>query len=151
MKIIAQNKKALINFRVEETFEAGLVLMGSEIKSLRLHNSSLDQSFVVENGGELFLHNAYIQEYTPSKHFGHDPLRNRKLLLRRRQINKIMGNILRKGMTCIVLKLYLTEKGLVKASIALATGAQKQDKRQALKEKEWNRSQHRVLKQSHRL
>lgn len=151
MKILVQNRRALHDYRLIESFEAGLLLKGSEVKSLRAHKASLEGAFIVHHEGELFLHHAHIHEYEPARHFGHTPLRQRKILLRRRQINKIIGSITRKGMTAIPLKIFLNDRSLIKVDLALAVGTKKEDKRHAIKAKEWARIQHRVLKQSHTL
>lgn len=120
--------------------------MGSEVKSLRIHRASLEESFIVQREKELFLHNTHIAAYKPALFFGHSPRRERKLLMHKKQIYKISGGITRKGMTAIPLKLYINAKGLIKLEIALAIGKKKEDKRQSIKEKEWKRQQHRVLK-----
>jgi len=147
MKILSYHRSATHHYAIEERFECGVVLLGSEVKSLRKNQSSIAEAFVVEKNGELFLHNAHINEYAPSAQFGHTPRRDRKLLLRKRQVSKIIGQITRKGMTAIPLKVYLNDKGRIKIEIALATGLKNYDKRANLKTKEWNRQKQRVLKQ----
>jgi SsrA-binding protein len=146
-KSLVQNRKARHNYSLQEHFEAGLVLMGSETKALRSGKGNLSQAYIVAKEGELFLSGAHISEYAPSSHFGHPPLRERKLLLHKRQIHKIMGNIQRKGMTAVPLHLYLNEKGRIKLEIALAVGLKAPDKRHLLKEREWNRDKQRLMKQ----
>lgn len=146
MKVFVHNRRASHDYALMERFEAGIELKGSEVKSLRNNQASLSESFIIPRGDELFLHNAHIHEYTPAQQFGHSPKRDRKLLLHRRQINKIIGQITRKGMTAVPIKIYLNARGRIKLELALATGMKKEDKRQALKEKEWKREQHRVLK-----
>jgi SsrA-binding protein len=147
MKILSHHRSATHHYAIQERFECGVVLMGSEVKALRNHQSSIAESYVLNRDGELFLHNAHIHEYAPSAQFGHTPRRERKLLLHKKQISKIIGNITRKGMTAIPLKIYLNSKGRIKIEIALATGLKNHDKRAATKEKEWNRQKQRVLKQ----
>jgi SsrA-binding protein len=147
MKILSHHRSATHHYSLVERFECGIVLLGSEVKALRNHQSSIAESYVLHRDGALFLHNAHIHEYAPSAQFGHEPRRERKLLLRKRQISKIIGQITRKGMTAIPLKIYLNNKNLIKIEIALAVGLKNHDKRQALKTKEWNRQKQRVLKQ----
>jgi SsrA-binding protein len=147
MEILAQNRKARHDYKLLDTFESGIQLVGTEVKSLRGHHGSITEAFIIEKDGELFLHNAHIPAYKQaSLNMGHAPLAQRKLLLHRRQIHKIIGGITRKGMTAIPLKLYLNERGRIKLALALAVGMQKADKRQALKEKAWKREQHQLLK-----
>jgi SsrA-binding protein len=147
LHILAHHRSATHHYALLERFEAGLVLLGSEVKSLRQHHASLEQAYIVERNNELFLHNAHIHEYAPSGQFGHAPRRDRKLLLHKRQINRIIGGLVKKGQTAIPLTLYVTGKGLIKLEISLATGLKKHDKREHIKQKEWNRQKMRVLKQ----
>lgn len=147
MTILCYHRSATHHYSITERFECGLVLMGSEVKSLRKNQASIAESYILERGGELFLHNAHINEYAPSAQFSHTPRRDRKLLLRKRQVSKIIGQITRKGMTAIPLKIYLNAKGLIKIEMALAVGLKTHDKRAALKTKEWNRQKQRILKQ----
>lgn len=147
MKIsLIQNRKARHDYVLQDRFEAGLVLLGSEVKSLRAGKGNLANAYVLVEGSELFLSGAHISEYSHASHFGHDPLRQRKLLLHKRQMNKIMGQIQRKGMTAVPLQIYLNEKGKIKLELALAVGLKAHDKRHILKEREWNREKQRVLK-----
>jgi SsrA-binding protein len=145
--VLAHYRSATHHYALHERFEAGLVLLGSEVKSLRQHQSSLEQAYIIEQNNELFLHNAHIHEYHPSAQFGHSPRRDRKLLLHKRQINRIIGGLRKKGQTAVPLKLYLTSRGMIKLEIALASGLKKHDKRESIKQKEWNRQKMRVLKQ----
>jgi SsrA-binding protein len=147
MTVLVHNRSATFHYALEERFEAGLALLGSEVKSLRARHGSLAEAYVHARAGELFLHGMHIAAYGPATRFGHEPRRDRKILLHRRQINKILGAIARKGMTAIPLKIYLLGRGLIKIEIALAVGKKKEDKRQSIKEKEWKRQQHRTLKQ----
>lgn len=147
MKILVRNRSASFHYQLLDRFEAGLMLLGSEVKSLRCHQASLSEAFIVAQGDELFLHNAHIHEVT--RYFGHSARRERKLLLHRNQIHKIVGQITRKGMTAVPLALYLSDKGKIKMELALALGMKKEDKRQSIKEKEWKRQQHRILKQTY--
>ena len=145
-KIIAQNKKARHNYFIKETFEAGLVLMGSEVKSLRLGKANIEESYADEQGGEMFILNMNITEYAPAKHFSHTPKRPRKLLLKKRERNKLMGQIQRKGMTVVPLSLYFNHKGIVKLSLGLAEGKKLHDKRASEKQRDWNRERGRVMR-----
>lgn len=149
MKIVSQNRSASHDYHLLEKFEAGIVLQGSEVKSIRSGHISLKQAFVVQKGSELFLHNAHITTYSSSKDKNHDMRADRKLLLHAREIRKLIGCITRKGMTLVPLKMYLNDKGILKLQISLATGMKKQDKRQTLKEREWKRNAQKVLKQHH--
>jgi SsrA-binding protein len=145
MKILVQNRHASHDYKFIEKFEAGLLLKGSEVKSLKSHKASINAAFIIEKEGELYLHNATIASDVSAFHFAHEPNQERKLLLHKRQINKILGNIKRKGMTAVPLKIYISKKW-IKIEIALAIGLKKVDKRHIIKEKEWKRQQHRILK-----
>lgn len=145
-KIIAQNRKARFNYAIQDTFEAGIVLCGSEVKSLRTGKSNIAESFAVENHGELFLHNSYIAEYEGANRFNHESRRPRKLLLKKRELNKLIGAIKRKGITIVPLSLYFNKKGKVKVELAIAQGKEKADKRATIKEREWQRDKARIFK-----
>lgn len=137
MKTLVQNKKAYHDFSIIETFEAGIVLKGSEIKSLRLGRGNLKDSFVRVIKGELFLLNSHISYLeTTNSHFRLDEKAPRKLLMHRKQIDKLLGSVSTDGMTIVALSLYLNAKNIVKAQIALAKGKNLHDKREALKKKE---------------
>lgn len=146
MNILVQNRQAHHQYQLLDRFEAGLVLQGSEVKSLRAHQASLSEAYIAEYQTELFLQGAHIKEYAPATHFGHTPLRPRKLLLKKKQINKIMGQVTRKGMTAVPLKIYLNDKGKIKIEIALAVGLKKHDKREVLKEREWKKNKQKIFK-----
>lgn len=143
---IAQNRKARHNFFIGETFEAGLVLIGSEVKSLRLGKANIEEAHVSESHGELFILNMNITEYAAAKHFGHEARRARKLLLKKKEIKKILGSIQRKGFTLIPLSLFFNKRGMVKVIVGLAQGKKQHDKRQAIKERDWNRNKERLFK-----
>jgi len=145
-KVVAENRKARFNYYIEDTFEAGIQLVGTEVKSLRGGKSSIAESYAEVKGGELFLVNAYIPEYLQANQFNHETKRPRRLLLHKRQINRLMGAIERQGMTVVPLKVYFNERGRAKVEIALAKGKQLHDKRQSEKEKDWNREKGRLLK-----
>ena len=143
--VVAQNRKARHNYFIEETFEAGLALTGTEVKSLRGGRSNIAESHATEREGEIWLVNAHIPEYTAGNRFNHEPRRPRKLLLHRAQVNKLIGAIQREGRTVVPLQVYFNEKGRAKIEIALATGKKAHDKRHAIKERDWQRQRSRLL------
>ncbi|WIM13418.1 SsrA-binding protein SmpB [Enhydrobacter sp.] len=143
--VVAQNRKARHNYFIEETMEAGLALTGTEVKSLRGGRSNIAESYVTERGGEAWLVNAHIPEYTAGNRFNHEPRRPRKLLLHRKQINRLIGAIQREGRTVVPLQVYFNPRGRAKIEIALVTGKQAHDKRQAIKERDWKRQRARLL------
>ena len=144
-KVVAQNRKARHNYFIEETFEAGLVLTGTEVKSLRGGRSTIAESYVTEQGGEAWLVNANIPEYAGGNRFNHEPRRPRKLLLHRAQVNKLIGAIQREGRTVVPLQVYFNEQGRAKIEIALGTGKKAHDKRASIKERDWQRQRSRLL------
>lgn len=146
--VVAQNRKARHNYFIDETFEAGLALTGTEVKSLRGGRSTIAESYITEQGGEAWLVNAHIPEYAAGNRFNHEPRRPRKLLLHRKQINKLIGAIQREGRTVVPLQVYFNPRGRAKIEIALVTGKQSHDKRQAIKDRDWQRQRSRLL--SHR-
>lgn len=145
IKIISENRKAFHNYYVEEKFEAGLVLKGTEVKSLREGKANLQDSYGLLKGGELFLLNCHIPPYKLGNRENHDPLRTRKVLLNRSELSKLWGKLETEGYSVIPLKLYF-RKGLVKIEMALAKGKKSHDKRQATKEKEVKRALAKVTK-----
>ena len=146
-KIIAKNRKARHDYHLLDTYQAGLVLMGSEIKSIRGNKINLRDGFVQERDGELWLMNVHISPYEQAKRFGHtDPVRPRKLLLHRREINRILSRIREKGFTVIPTQVYL-ERGKAKVEIALARGKKQYDKRSTLAKRDANRQIERALKE----
>ena len=146
--VVAQNRKARHNYFIEETFEAGLVLSGTEVKSLRGGRSSIGESYVTEEGGEAWLVNANIPEYASGNRFNHERKRPRKLLMHKNQISKLIGAIQREGRTVVPLQVYFNGQGCAKIEIALAKGKQAHDKRQTIKDRDWQRQRSRLL--SHR-
>ena len=144
---VAQNRRARRDYFVEERFEAGVVLTGTEVKSLRAGQASIAESYADEKGGELYLINAHIPEYHAAGHFSHEPRRARKLLLSRRQINRLIGAVQREGMTVVPLSIYFNPRGIAKVELALAKGKRKIDKRAQVKERDWQRHKARVLRQ----
>ena len=145
-KTIAQNKRALFNYFIEERFEAGIMLKGSEVKSLRLGKASIEDSHATNSGEEMFLYNSHIAEYEKANQFNHSSTRPRKLLLHLREIKKLIGKIRLKGYTLLALSLYFNSKNKVKVELGLAKGKKLHDKRETLKEKDWKREQGRLLK-----
>jgi SsrA-binding protein len=145
-RIVAQNRKARFNYQIGETFEAGIALTGTEVKSLRSGKATIAESYADARGGEIWLVNANIPEYLQGGRFNHAPKRMRKLLLHRRQINKLMGAVEREGMTLVPLKLYFNEKGRAKLELALARGKKLHDKRESEKRRSWERERGRLLR-----
>lgn len=144
--VIARNKKAYFNYEISGEIEAGIQLVGGEAKSLRLGQGNISESFAVEKDGELFLSNSYIAEYQGGKVGFFETRRPRKLLLRKKQINELIGKITKDGVTVIPLELYFNEKGIAKVKIGIGTGKKKYDKRQAIAERDWTRDKARILK-----
>ena len=147
LKIISNNRKARFNYFFKEFFEAGIVLMGSEVKSLRKGKANISESYAFDIGGEIFLINSHIPSYKESSYNNHDPKRNRKLLLNKREINKLLGRVNREGFTLIPTKLYF-KKGKAKVEIAVAKGKKQYDKRQVKKTRDWNREKERFFRKS---
>jgi len=149
-KTAAQNRRARFDFEITETIEAGIILSGSEVKSLRAGKASINEAYAGEMGGdfagELYLFNANIPEYLEANQFNHFPKRPRKLLLRKRQIKKFLGFLHRKGMTLVPLSIYFNDKGRAKVEIGLAKGKNVVDKRQTIKDRDWARDKARILK-----
>ncbi len=145
-KLVADNRKARFNYAVGETFEAGVALTGSEVKSLRTGKANIGEAFARTHEGELWLYNSNISEYKQAGRFNHEPKRPRKLLLHKRQISKLIGAVEREGMTVVPLKLYFNEKGRAKLEIALAKGKKLHDKRETEKKRDWNRERGRILR-----
>jgi SsrA-binding protein len=144
-EVVAQNRKARFDYFIEETFEAGLQLTGTEVKSLRGGRSTIAESYVTEDGGEAWLVNANIPLYASGNRYNHEPKRPRKLLLHRAQINKLIGAIQREGRTVVPLQVYFNEQGRAKIEIALAKGKQAHDKRQSIKDRDWKRQRSRLM------
>lgn len=145
IKIIAQNRKARHNYEVLDIMEAGLVLEGTEVKSLRSGKANLKDGYAVVEKGEVFLHNVYISPYEAASRFNHDPERPRKLLLHRAEIRRLVGRTEQKGLTLIPMKLYFRE-GKAKVELALARGKKQYDKRQEIAAREMRRDLERELK-----
>ena len=142
----AQNRRARYDYLIEEKLEAGLVLQGSEVKVLRQGQASINEAYAHESGGELFLVNANIPEYKSSNHFNHLPRRPRKLLLHRKEMTRLLGAIRREGVTIVPLSIYFNERGRAKVELGLAHGKKMADKRQASKDRDWQRDKSRIMR-----
>ena len=142
----AQNRRARHDYLIEDTLEAGLVLQGSEVKVLRQGQASIAEAYANETAGELFLVNANIPEYSAAKHFSHQPRRPRKLLLHRKEMARLLGAIRREGVTIVPLSIYFNERGRAKVELGLAHGKKKADKRQAEKDRDWQRDKARIMR-----
>ena len=145
-KVVAQNRKARHDYFIEETLEAGMELVGTEVKSLRQGRASLGDAFAQEREGEMYLMNAHISAYTAANRFNHEPLRPRKLLLHKREIGRLAGLVQRQGYTVVPLKLYFNERGKAKVELGVARGRKQHDKREQDKERSWQREKARLLR-----
>lgn len=146
IKVVADNRKARFNYEIGETFEAGIALTGSEVKSLRQGRASIGESYADAREGDLWLLNANIPEYLQAGQFNHPPKRPRRLLLHRRQIDRLATGVEREGMTIVPLKLYFDERGRAKLEVALARGKKLHDKRETEKRRDWDRERGRLLR-----
>ena len=145
-QMVAKNRKARHNYFIEDSIEAGLVLTGTEVKSLRAGHATLGDAYAVEKGGEMFLVNAHISEYSGGNMENHEPLRARKLLLHKREIIRMIDATQRKGMTIVPLSLYFNRRGVAKVNLGFAKGKRQYDKRATVKEREWKRDKARLMK-----
>jgi SsrA-binding protein len=145
-KIVVQNKKARFEYFIEETLEAGIILTGTEIKSVRLGHCSVDESFASDRDGALYLLNSYIAEYKYAHQSNHETRRPRKLLLHKKEMNRLMGAIQRQGVTVVPLSFYFNPRGRLKVELGLAKGKKQHDKRATQKDRDWNRDKSRILK-----
>src|SRR5215469_4191595 len=146
-RYVAQNRRARYDYLIEDTLEAGVVLQGTEVKVVRQGQASIAEAYADEEAGELYLVNANIPEYSASAHFNHQPRRPRKLLLHRKQMNRLLGAIRRDGITVVPLSIYFNDRGRAKVELGLARGKRKADKRQAEKQRDWQRSRARILRE----
>jgi SsrA-binding protein len=146
-KVVAQNRRARHDYLIEDSLEAGLMLSGSEVKSLRLGRGSIKEAYAREMGGEIYLVNAHIPPYEAANRFNHAPRRPRKLLLHRREIKRLHGQIQREGYTLVPLQLYFNPRGIAKLELGLARGKRKVDKREAEKKRDWQRKKQRLLRE----
>jgi SsrA-binding protein len=149
-KSVAQNRKARHDYFIEDTLEAGMLLLGSEVKSLRSGRASIAEAFAAEKDGDLYLLNAHIPEYESANRFNHAPRRPRKLLLHKKESERLKGRINREGMTLVPLAIYFNARGIAKCQLGVAKGKHKADKRQTIKERDWQREQARVLRARNR-
>ena len=147
LKIISNNRKARFNYFFEEFYEAGIALKGSEVKSLRDGKANISESYAFDHHGEMYLVNSHIPSYKESSYNNHDPRRNRKLLLNKKEINKLIGRVSREGFTLVPTKLYF-KKGKAKVEIAVAKGKKQYDKRHVKKKRDWNREKSRYFRRS---
>jgi len=147
-KIVAENRRARYDYAIEDKYEAGIALTGTEVKSLRFGEGSIAESYAEVKEGEVWLVNANIPEFSHGNRFNHEPKRPRKLLLHEREIEKMIGAVERKGMTLIPLSIYFNGRGRAKVELALAKGKQAHDKRQTMKERDWKRDQQRIMREN---
>ena len=145
-KLIAENRRARFDYFLDEKLEAGLMLTGTEVKALREGRANIAESYVAVAGRELSLINAHIPEYGPANRFNHEPRRQRKLLLHRKQLDKLIAGAQREGRTLVPTRLYFNDKGLVKLELALATGKKAHDKRATEASRDWKREQGRLMR-----
>ena len=146
-KVVAENRRARYDYAIEDTYEAGIALTGTEVKSLRFGEGSIAESYAEVNEGEVWLVNANIPEFSHGNRFNHEPKRPRKLLLHEREIAKLHGAVARQGMTLVPLSVYFNSRGRAKVELALAKGRKAPDKREYEKEKDWKREQGRLMRQ----
>ena len=146
-KTVAENRRARFDYYIDEVFEAGIVLTGTEVKSLRFGEGSIVESYAEVKDGQVWLINSNVPEFSHGNRFNHEPKRPRKLLLHEREINRLTGAVERKGMTLVPLSVYFNGRGRAKVELALAKGKNAADKRQTTKEREWKREQGRLLRE----
>ena len=146
-RVAAHNRKARHNYTIEDSLETGVVLTGSEVKSLRAGRANIAESYATEKDGEIFLINSHKPEYKQAGPQNHEPRRPRKLLLHRRQIGRLNGAIQREGMTLVPLKLYFNDRGIAKLELGVAKGKRQYEKREAEKKRDWERSKARIMRE----
>ncbi|MCB8819856.1 SsrA-binding protein SmpB [Microvirga rosea] len=146
-RIVADNRKARFNYEIVDTYEAGIALTGTEVKSLRQGKATIGEAYAGPSGEEFFLFNAYIPEYLQANRFNHETRRPRRLLLHKRQIDKLIGATQREGFTVIPLKVYFNDRGRAKVELGLGRGKKLHDKREAEKERTWNREKSRLMRE----
>jgi SsrA-binding protein len=146
-KTVAENRKARFSYEVLDTVEAGLVLTGTEVKSLRQGQANIAESYASVEGGEVWLINSYLPEYLQANRFNHEPRRRRKLLLNKREMARMSQSVDREGMTLVPLKIYFNDRGRAKILVAVARGKKLHDKRETEKKRDWNREKGRLLKE----
>jgi len=145
-KIVAENRRARVDYAIETTYEAGIALTGTEVKSLRFGEGSIAESYAEVRGEEVWLVNSNVPEFSHGNRFNHEAKRPRKLLLHEREINKLHGAVAREGMTLVPLMIYFNSRGRAKVELALAKGKKAHDKRDSIKERDWKREQGRILR-----
>lgn len=145
-RFVAQNRRARYDYLIEDTLEAGIVLQGTEVKSLRSASASIAESYAGERGGDIWLFNAYIPTYRAANRFNHEERRPRKLLLHKKERNRLLGSVKREGITLVPLSIYFNERGIAKLQIGIAKGKKKADKRAAEKDRDWQRQKARVMR-----
>lgn len=148
-KLIAENRRARFDYAIESDLEAGIMLLGSEVKSLRKGGSNLGESYASVEGGELWLINGYIAPYNEAKIWGHEERRRRKLLVSKKELSRLWNATAREGMTLVPLKMYFNDRGIVKVRIGVAKGKKLADKRETSAKRDWDRQKARLLKQGH--
>jgi SsrA-binding protein len=146
-KVVADNRKARFNYEIVDTYEAGIALTGTEVKSLRGGKATIGEAYAGPSGEEFFLFNAYIPEYLQANRFNHETRRPRRLLLHKRQINRLIGATQREGFTVIPLKIYFNDQGRAKVELGLGRGKKLHDKRETEKERSWNRERSRLMRE----
>ncbi|MSP82033.1 MAG: SsrA-binding protein SmpB [Alphaproteobacteria bacterium] len=146
VQIVARNRKARYEYSIEDTFEAGIVLVGSEVKSLRQGRANIAEAHATDQGRDIVLLNAHIPEYAGASLFNHEPRRPRRLLLHRRETNKLIGAVRRDGMTLVPLSIYFNERGRAKVELALVKGKKAHDKRATVRTREWEREKGRIMR-----
>jgi SsrA-binding protein len=146
-KVVADNRKARFNYEILDTYEAGIALTGTEVKSLRQGKATIGEAYAGPSGEEFFLFNAYIPEYLQANRFNHETKRPRRLLLHKRQIDKLIGATQREGFTVVPLKVYFNERGRAKVELGLGRGKKLHDKRETEKRRDWDRERGRVLRE----
>lgn len=146
LKVVADNRKARFHYAIENSLEAGIVLKGSEVKSLRGGKANIQESYAGVKDGELYLVNAYIPEYTEANRMNHEPRRLRKLLIRKTELSKLAVAVQRQGMTLVPLKMYFNEKGKAKVELGVARGKKLHDKRETEKKRDWARDKARLIR-----
>ena len=145
---IAENRKAKFNYEIKEKIQTGIILTGTEVKSLRLGKASISESYASDTNGKLFLINSNIPMYEAANNFNHEPTRQRELLVSKKERNKLLGLIKKEGVTLVPLSIYFNDKGFAKLDIGVAKGKKKEDKRESIKLRDWNRQKSRILKES---
>ena len=146
-KIAARNRKARHNYTIEDSLEAGIVLLGTEVKSLREGRGNIAEAYAGEQDGEIWLYNAYIPEYSAANRFNHETRRPRKLLLNRREIDKLVGSVQKEGATLVPLDIHFSPRGIAKVQLGIARGKKKHDKREAEKKRDWQRQKERLMRE----